>query len=491
MAANPQGEPSIPPRKLSVKEASFYAAVYDSARKGSLAELRRKRCNEEEAEEIFTAAFEQVMKAVDPISREFSEAQMVSYVKRACWFRLLNERRRRGLRTEIALGAIRSLSDTSTPSPQEVAEEREAAAIGREALQMLPERDRLIFRQRHQMNLSPEEILQNTPGLSLRTYRKVIQRANARVLGAFAQIQGGERCEEMRASLLYRYVTEESPAAERRVVEAHLAHCRACRQIQVQMRGHLVDVAGALLVASSMAEPNHSDAAGEATTSVLQLGFNAVQALGEAGRWICERAREALLRVVARLTGPGGDMSAMQTLGASSAKVASTCAGLAAGACIAAGAVPGIGGIGLLGHQSHAKEPSARSIPHLTPSSEQRALIDILPKPHASALGGGKERNPPAHERAQRAAPQATKPSTGQPASPISNSPVDARVSGRQTGTEVSGESGGQPLPASPMSTYPSSSGSPSSGKAITQSGQNSSSSSSENGDGSKPEFGM
>jgi hypothetical protein len=110
------------------------------------------------------------MKAVDPIERELSEAQMVGYVKRACWFRLLAERQRRSLRTEVELGAIRSLSDSSSPDPQEVAEEREAAAIGREALQMLSERDWLIFRQRHPVNLSPAEILQNTPGLSMRTY---------------------------------------------------------------------------------------------------------------------------------------------------------------------------------------------------------------------------------------------------------------------------------------------------------------------------------
>ena len=429
MAANPRrGSGDLAAgRKLSVAEARFYATVYNSARKGSLAELRRKRCSEEEAEEIFTAAFEQVMKTVDPIAREFSEAQMVSYVKRACWFRLLGERRRRGLRTEIALSSIRSLSDMSMPSPEEVAEEREAAAIGREAMQMLSERDRLIFRQRHQMNLSPEEILQNTPGLSLRTYRKIIQRANARALGAFERIQGGERCEEMQANLLHRYVTEESPAAERRAVEAHLAHCRACKQAQAQMRGYLLDVAGLLLVSSSAG--SHTATPGEEAGRVLQLGSHATQVIVEAGRGARERLREALLRVVAGLTGPGGDTGAAQVLGASSTKIASACAGVAAGVCIAAGAVPGIGGVGLPSHQSHAKEQSAKSIPHLTTPSERSALIDILPRSRAAASSDDKERNPSTHKRARRAAPQAAEPSTAQPAAPVSNSPADARVS--------------------------------------------------------------
>lgn len=488
MAADPrQGAgPPATGRKLSVAEASFYAAIYSSARKGALAELRRKRCSEEEAEEIFTAAFEQVMKTVDPIAREFSAAQMVVYVKRACWFRLIAERRRRGLRTEVELSAIRSLSDSCSPDPQEVAEEREAAAIGQEALQMLSERDRLIFRQRHQMNLSPAEILQRTPGLSSRTYRKVIQRANSRVLGAFARIQDGERCEELRTSLLCRYVSEESPAAERRAVEAHLAHCRACRQTRAEMRDYLVDVAG-LLVVSSLTG-SHSAAAGEEVGHALQLASHAAQVIVEVGRGARERVRETLLRVIGGLTGPGGDTSAVQVLGASSTKIASACAGVAAGVCIAAGAVPGLGGIGLVDHQTHAKEPSARR-DHLTPSSaEQSTPIEILAKPHPAAPSGGNERNPSTHERAPGAAPQATEPTTAQLAAPVSNSPADAQVSGRQTGTEVGVESGGQPLSANPAPAPPSSSGSSSEGRAVTQSGQNSSS---ENGGGSGSEFGM
>lgn len=490
MAANPRRGSDNPAagRRLSVAEARFYAAVFSSARKGSLSELRRKRCNEEEAEEIFTAAFERVMETVDPIAREFSEAQMVSYVKRACWFRLLDERRRRGLRTEIGLSTIRSLSDTSTPGPEEVAEERETVAIGREAMQMLCERDRLIFRQRHQMNLSPEEILQNTPGLSRRSYRKIIQRANSRVLDAFAQIQGGERCEEMRASILRRYIAEESPDAERRAVEAHLAHCRACRQSQAQMRGYLADVAGSLLIASSLAEPTRNAKLGDAATNLLQLGSHAAHALGEAGRGARERVRETLLRIAVGLQGSGADASAGQALSAPSVKFASACAGLAAGACLAAGVVPGVGGIGSLGQQSQAKGPPARSASHLAPPSEpQPALIDTGPRPPAMAPKSGKERNPSTHERAREAARQVTEPSTAQPASPVSNSPSDARVSGKQTGTEVGAESGGQPLPVSPASAPSSSSGESSSGD-VAQGGRNSSS---EDRGGSKSEFGM
>lgn len=474
MAAHSRRGPTSPAadRKLSIPEASFYAAVFSSARKGSLGELRRRGCGEEEAEEIFTAAFERVMETVDPIARGFSEAQMVSYVKRACWFRLIDERRRRGLRAEIGLGAIRSLSDPSAPDSQEIAEEHETVAFGHEALLMLSERDRLIFRQRHQMNLSPAEIQQNTPGLSPRTYRKIIHRANARVLDAFDRIQGGERCEEMRGSLLRRYVAEESPAAERRAIEAHLAHCRACGQTQARMRGYLVDVASGLLVASSVTEPSQPTT----TAHLIQLGSQAVQALEEVGREVRERVREALLRLAVGLPSSGGDATAGQALSAS-AKVVSACAGLAASVCLAAGVVPGVGGIDLPGHQKQTKVTPVRSAVHLIPSSERSPLIDPLPRPNAPAPTGDKELHRARHERDWEAARQTPRPSTltAQPASPVSNSPSNARVSGRQTGTEVGAESGGQPLPTSPA---PGPSDSPSesdSGSATDQTGQNAS----------------
>lgn len=490
MAANPRRGPSDPGggRRLSVAETSFYAAVFSSARKGSLAELRRRGCSEEEAEEVFTAALERTMEKVDPIARRFSEAQMVNYVKRACWTHLVAERQRRGLRTEVELACIRPLDDLSAPDPTEIAEDREVAAIGREALQMLPERDRLVFRQRHQMNLTPEEILRNTPGLSPRTYRKIIQRANARALDAFEQIRGGKRCEEMQTGLLRRYVADESPDEERSAVEAHLAHCRACRRSQAQMRGYLADVAGSLLAVSSVADSGRRAGLGDAAAGLFQLGSDTARALGEVGRGASERAREALVRLALRIPSPGGDASAGQMLGASSLKAASACAGLAAGACLAAGAVPGVGGIGLLGQQTQAKEPPARSASHQAPPSGHPALIDTLPRQQAAAHAGGKERNLSTYKRSQEAARQAAEPSTAQPTSPVSNLPSDARVSGRQTGTEVGAESGGQPLPVSQEPGPSNASGGSSSGSAAAQGGG---STSSKSGDGSESEFGM
>lgn len=280
-------------RRLSLAEAQFYARVYDPARKGSLAELRRRGCDEHEAEELFAAAYAKVMEAVDPIEREFSAPQMVRFVKRACWRRLVDERRQRAQRAESAAGPPRLRPESPAEPPSELAEEREAVAIGREALAMLPERDRLLFTRRHLEGMEPEEIVAQTPGLSLRTYRKVIQRANARVLEAYGRIEAGERCAEMESTLLRRYVAGEGLASERTAVEAHLTHCRACQQAQVRMRDYLIDVASGTLLVSSLG------GGGAVPAHLLELVSQGAQALGEASRAVRERGREALLRLAA------------------------------------------------------------------------------------------------------------------------------------------------------------------------------------------------
>lgn len=186
------------------------------------------------------------------------------------------------------------------------------------------------------------------------------------------------------------------------------------------------------------------------------------------------------------LPGSGGDASAGQALSASSVKIASACTGLAAGAYLAGGVVPGVGGIGLMAHRSHAKAPPATSAAHRISPSRRPSLIDTLPK-DVAAPTGIKKRSASTHERTQEATRPANKPSAAQAASPASNSPSAARVSGRQTGTELGAESGGQPLSASPQAPS-SSAGESGSGSAAAQ-GERSGSSGSSGGSGS--EFGM
>jgi RNA polymerase sigma factor (sigma-70 family) len=473
VAADPRvGGPAV--RKLSVQETRFYAEIYSSARKGSLAELRRKGCSEEEAEEFFSTAFQRVMESVDPIAREFAAPQMVNFVKRAAWRCMIDERRRRGLRPEVELGEVHSLSDKSAESPEEVAEEREAVAIGREALQMLSERDRLIFRQRHQMNLTPEEILQNMPGLSMRTYRKIIQRANTRVLDAYERIEGGERCEEMEEALLRRYVADESPEAERLEVSAHLAHCRSCRQAQARMRGYLFDVASVLVATSSMASSRRLGAAADVPARLADLASSGTQGLVDASRILRERIREMLVRTVGGMPGSAGDATVGQALTATSVKVASVCAaGVAAGACVAAGVVPGVGGLGLLSQGDNRPNRPPERPAKTAPVAKRPSLIDTLPA--AASPDPPTEESKPKSSRAGREGSRATEVQSATPAAraapPVASSPSEAEESDSVTGSEFGAESTQPvapppPAPSTTPSTPSSSGGGRSSGAA-------------------------
>ncbi len=465
-------------RRLSLAEAQFYARVYDPARKGSLAELRRRGCDEHEAEELFAAAYAKVMEAVDPIEREFSAPQMVRFVKRACWRRLVDERRRLAQRAESAAGPPRLRPESPAEPPSELAEEREAVAIGREALAMLPERDRLLFTRRHLQGMEPGEIVAQTPGLSLRTYRKVIQRANARVLEAYGRIEAGERCVEMEDDLLRRYAAGEGPASERTAVEAHLTHCRACRQAHARMRDYLIDVASGALLVSSLggggvrAVPAH----------LLELASQGAQALGEASRAVRERGREALLRLVGAVSGPSADAGASQALGASSWRIVSACtAGIAAGACVAAGVVPGIGGVGSSVHR-HTTTPAAKQVD--APAAPQAGAREYAAPVQKRPSSAGANSEAPA-KRAATAKHETTSASRKKSSS-------TTNASGRQVGTEFGPESS-QPVPPSSTSSPSSgtSQGSPVSGAAEAKGGGSGSGGGSKGTSSSGSEFGL
>lgn len=232
---------------LSVEAAHHYARVYGPAKAGCLAQLRRAGCPEEEAEEIFAATFERIMRRRDPPREGFAAAQTVALLKRACLQKLIDERRHRDVLKLVPLAAVASRADPMAASPPEAAERREAAEIASEALSSLPERDRRIFLQRHQLDLSPEEILRHNPGLSPRIYRKLLQRARARTREAFVQIAGGMRCVEMQGERLRRYLDREADEAEAREVRAHLRRCPACRFEAARLRGGLHGFAAGLL----------------------------------------------------------------------------------------------------------------------------------------------------------------------------------------------------------------------------------------------------
>jgi RNA polymerase sigma factor (sigma-70 family) len=165
--------------QLDPEARRFFDRIYEAARAGCLNALRGAGCNEEEATEIFAAAIERVMSTVDPIARRFAEPQMVVYLKNACWNRLVDGHRHGTVLQEVALSEP-DLADGAGERVDELVARRELIGAIGDAILSLSPRDRLVFRLRHLRGLSPADI-QARLGLTERTYRKVIQRANAQV----------------------------------------------------------------------------------------------------------------------------------------------------------------------------------------------------------------------------------------------------------------------------------------------------------------------
>jgi DNA-directed RNA polymerase specialized sigma24 family protein len=225
-------------RPIGAEAARFYGDVFRSARSGCLAELRRVGCSEGEAEEFFAATLEKVMRSVDPITRRFSPAQMVAFLKVASVRTMIDERHHQSVLPRVVIDEIAVIAtDPGAYAPDEVVEDHEVVAIGREAIGVLAGRDRHIFSLRNGLGLSPEEIRTRLPGLSERSYRKLIGRSNARVSAAFDKIVDGRRCREVEV-LLRAVELGALESGEAEEVKLHLAHCVGCRRTFSRMDRH-------------------------------------------------------------------------------------------------------------------------------------------------------------------------------------------------------------------------------------------------------------
>ncbi len=436
--------------KLSPDAAQFFRRVYAPARAGCLHQLRGAGCSEEEAEEIFQATLERVMETVDPVSRRFAVPQMVNLLKTACHRRLIDERRHQGVLRQAPLVEAGAVPDEESDTPAEVAESHEMVAMGREAVASLSERDRQVFVQRHQLGLEPDEILENFPGLSRRTYRKIMQRANARVLAAFEEIDRGDRCRDMKHHFLRRFVADEIPAEEVTAIEAHLSHCRACRLTVVEMRGYLHDVASALGVISAASVPDHGNILVAAASRLADAG----QAIADSSRALREKLREQAIRTATSMPGSGGDAATGQVLGMSSAKVVAGACGVV-GSGIAVGAtcaVLGVSPLAAVGWQQGEKDPD---VVEQTAEPTSPAGPEYLPAPvYEPAPSPAAE--PKVEDEPQAADEAGSESGREEPLSPTS--PPGAR----QTDEELGLGSTGRPPRSSPAPSAEESSAAPS-----------------------------
>lgn len=425
---------------LSVEAAHHFARIYAAARAGCLAELRRAGCSESDAEDIFATTLERIMRKFDPA---YGPAQTVALLKKACLQKLIDERRHRDVLRMVPLEEASARAEEDA-GPAQAVQKREAVAIAREAIASLPERDRALFFQRHQLGLAPKEIQRRNPGLSERTYRKVIGRANARALRAFEEIQSGERCAQIGGERLRRFATGEGSEEELASVDRHLRHCRSCRAETARVRSHLHDVASGLaaVLAIEFAEE------GFLVGHVAALWGDAVdraQALGAGLRAARERLREMALKAATALPGSGGEAAAGQVAGVSAVKVTSACAaGAMAVGCIAAGVLPGFGALER-GARHRAPDPPAKHRHSFPAPSAMAAPPESSPssataKPAASASGGAKSKR-----RADVAA-------KAHPSSPRASSRPSARTveSAPPVASDFGAEADGAGMPLEP-----------------------------------------
>lgn len=431
------GRRAVAGGRLSAELARYYARLYPAAKAGCLEELRRHGCGEDEAEEVFSETLERVMARRDPPAEGFEPAQTVALLKRACRQRLIDERRHRGVLRVLPLLEAGASPDRTREGPVEVAEGRDIAAIGREAISSLPERDRALFMQRHELGLSPDEILRRNPNLTRRTYRKVMQRANARALATFERIAGGERCAEMRGARLRRYVAEEASEEESRLIGAHLRRCRPCGLEVAQMRAHLHEVASGLAV---LVEANARSA--ELPARALGLAVDLGDAAVAATRSVRERLRELAIRAATSLPGPGGEGVVGQIAGVAGAKTASVCAGAVVASCLAAGVLPGVGGVEPGAPERKMPAPPVERRP--TPAEPESTRI-ATPTPSPAS----RPQRKPATSASAKTDRAKSKPD---PASSSSYSATPT-VSAEQTGAEVGADADGTGVPLPPVSS--------------------------------------
>ncbi len=173
---------------------------------------------------------------MEPAKRNFVRPQMVTTLKTVCGWRLTDVIRHQSVIKEVPLGEAEIFQDHNAGDPGRLAEMHEAAQIGLEALLSLLPRDREVFWLR-QMDFSPEEIQQRMLGrLSNRSYRKRIERANGRIGPARERIESGERCRAMTREAWQDFIAKTAPAEQLKAVEAHLKHCRRCRQDCARVR---------------------------------------------------------------------------------------------------------------------------------------------------------------------------------------------------------------------------------------------------------------
>lgn len=354
----------------------------------------------------------------------------------------IDQLRARARRPTVALEAAAEVP-LAEPGPEEAAEREEAGARLREVLARMRASYREVILLRFGAGMSVPEIASHQQ-ITMPAAKKLVMRATAQARQRLEAIEGELFCAEIRDStrrLLDKRLAGLADETERRLLDAHLAHCGSCRSFLARLRGDLHEIgSGALLLGGT-----------ERSGALGRLGEWLTQA-GEAAHATAGRARYAALKASGAVPGDAGGAGA---LAGTAQKVAAVCGAATAttASCLASGLIgPGIGiDASPAGHADRHGSP-----PPLVRAVDEAPPAEETPPPSAEPAAPESEPEPAAPPQPE-AAQQAPEPQ-----------PSPAQEASEEFGFESSAPEP-EPAPAptpQPSPPPPSSAGSSSSGSA-------------------------
>ncbi|MEN3281505.1 MAG: hypothetical protein V7607_2645 [Solirubrobacteraceae bacterium] len=350
-------------------------ATVSAAKRDVLLWVNRHRLGREDLEDCFSQATLELVTRARSRARAFaSDAHIANALEQRFASRIADRQRAIGGRSpiEAAMHAALRRGDSAASDDQDPALARVADPAGdvdarvaarqelrrlRELAEELTDDQRLVLACQVGLGMDSREFCARYDW-SIEKYRKVAQRARARLRSLVADYEQGERCRAL-ASELNAHVAGVASARQSERVRRHLANCQACsrtaREIERVVRG-----AASLLPLPALEDAAHAHhhvgAVGRMLARLLSF-WDGGEAAG---------AAKAGAAGAAAAAGGGAAGGSLAGLGAAKLGVAALCV---AGA---AGSVAVCDQAGLLHRPSSAHGPASRSAGRDRPASSKR-----------------------------------------------------------------------------------------------------------------------
>ena len=456
--------PAHDPALSSSEWSDRCSELFESLRRPAHAMVSRafgRALTEEEAEDVYAAAWAATLAALRGRGDRMSDEELRAYVLTAVASQARKELRRRARRPSVALEPAheQAVADVHVPLPDEAAISAESAGVARDLLSSLPPRRRAVMLLRYGWGLAPGEVCSLISGLSPRAYRKEVTRGVEQLIERLGQHESGEWCRS-REPILRDYIAGTAGEDERRQIEHHLGHCRACSAFASRLTGHLHDFGSGLAVASL---------AGLIGGHRMGLAERFGELI-ESGRTAATHAVERTEMLAGALAASGGAKGGgalgaglaakVATGGGVKAALACVGTGAAATACVAAGIVP-VPGVDLNGSRDGWNAPESRRAAEPRPAPPARVTDPILEVPAESPVEQSPPTEPdPVEEPAPPVAPEPEAPAPvdtpvvveefdpvagAEPAPPVAPEPAPAPAtdgSGQGSGSVAGNEFG-------------------------------------------------